>query len=149
MKTSIIVAAVALSAASAATFDMRSSRAPNKRQYAVRSKTWQGIKVGSGSDGWIKRNLRCSRQVFMKIVSLVNMKWSNFHAPLHHNTVFGIEDRVAITLHYSTHSDGLDQTAQLFGTSKTRGHVYIYQVIYILNKFYLREVVALPRTSEE
>ncbi|KAH9124864.1 hypothetical protein AeMF1_004435 [Aphanomyces euteiches] len=142
------MAAIASALAAAESVVAFNSSSRRKHVFALRNRLWKRVKNGSGYDCWIKRNLRWSRSVFTKVVDLITDKWCQMHDPLHHNTTFSIVDRVAITLHYLTHADGFDQTAQVFSTSKTRAFVYTGQVIAIINKFYLKDFVSLPETVQ-
>ena len=84
-----------------------------------------------------------------KIVAKIEASWCKVHQPLHHNTVFGIPDRVACCLHYLTHSDGYKSTGALLGISTTRVRVYCRQVIQILVSCHLSSTVCLPKTHHE
>ncbi|KAH9108300.1 hypothetical protein AeMF1_016514 [Aphanomyces euteiches] len=91
------------------------------------------------------RNLRCSRSVYLEIVQRVESRWDYVHAPLFHNVVFHIPDRVACALHYLTHADGYESTAALFGISLGSARVYTIQICEVLNS-YLKETVSLPKS---
>ncbi|KAF0739178.1 hypothetical protein Ae201684P_012872 [Aphanomyces euteiches] len=149
MKTSVILTAAAFAAASIALLDGRANRAPRSNIYSARSDTWQRVKHSKASTGWFKRHLRCSRNVFDKIVSLIETKWSHVNGPVHYKSSFDVCDRVAVALHYLTHADGFDQTAALFGTSKTRAHCYTQEVISILNDYILGSTIALPSSAQD
>ncbi|KAH9123941.1 hypothetical protein AeMF1_005222 [Aphanomyces euteiches] len=151
MSSSIAVTAAAIAAAVAcvATLDGRSFRSGSVQTYSFRTDTWTTIKNNESASGWFKRNLRCTKRVFEIIVGLVEEKWNDIHESIHHNALFGISDRVAITIHYLTHTDGYDQTALVFGTSKTRAYVYVNQVVAVLNVCYLHDVIRMPSKKGE
>ena len=145
-RTIAIVAAV--SAASAATYDGRSFRKPGETTFSVRTDIWKRVQQSLNSDGWLERNLRCSRSSFEIVVLRVTSNWSKLYSTLHSNTVFSIRDRVAVTLHYLTHSDGFAASGQVFGMSQTRTHEYVTQVTAVILT-YLSDAVHFPRTTKE
>ncbi|ETV73023.1 hypothetical protein H257_12061 [Aphanomyces astaci] len=59
---------------------------------------------------------------------MVEDKWDDVHGPLHHHTTFCVVDRVAVALHYLSHSDGQ----------------YCVQVCKVIRQRYLSAVVCLP-----
>jgi len=151
MDTNAVVctAVVAAVLAVVATLDGRSNRAPRQNTYTVPSITWQTVQNKPRMDAWFTRYLRCTKATFLRIALRVEDHWEEIHKPLHHNTNFLVQDRVAVTLHYLTHSDGYDSTAALFGISKTRTFEYCRQVYQVLTFSILPDVIHLPRTSED
>ncbi|KAH9105449.1 hypothetical protein AeMF1_018731 [Aphanomyces euteiches] len=99
-------------------------------------------------DGWYLRNLRCSKVAFEKIVANVDARWLHVNLPLHHNTVFSIKDRVAVTIHYLTHSDGFAASGQVFGMSSTRAHGYVSEIVAVIMT-YMNHAVRLPKSPAE
>ena len=85
----------------------------------------------------------------VSMVAKIEASWCKVHQPLHHNTLFGIPDRVACCLHYLTHSDGYKSTDTLLGISTTRVRVYCRQFIEILVSCHLSSTVCLPKTHHE
>ena len=150
-KNSIVVCAavIAAAAAVAATVDGHVDRASPTETYTVRDAKWPKIRDDTGMDGWFRRKLRCSRYVYLRIVAKVEDAWASVHKPLHHNTVFGIEDRVACCLHYVTHSDGYDETGTVFGISKTQTRKYVREVVQVLTICYLNEAITMPSSVSE
>jgi hypothetical protein len=76
-------------------------------------------------DGWFSRNFRCSKEAFNVIVARVEERWTEVHPELFRNAHFSIRDRVAVTMHYLTHADGLADSGHIFGISLSRSHVYV------------------------
>ena len=102
----VVVSAIA-AAALVATLDGRADRRSPIQRYSIRTDTWARVQAEPMLKGWFHRNLRCSRRVFDVIAQRIEDRWELRHAPLHHNFVFSIRDRVALTLHYLTHSDNM------------------------------------------
>ncbi|CAK4746168.1 hypothetical protein LEN26_009695 [Aphanomyces euteiches] len=149
MEQASVLCAAVIVAASVVVSDGRCMAKSRQNVYAFRNNKWGQVKENAQSEGWFRRNLRCSRSTYETIVQRVADKWCYVHERLHHNTVFGIDDRVAMALHYLTHADGYDQTAEIFGTSKTRAYMYVCQVVLVVNKCFLSRTVRLPNNSAE
>ncbi|KAG9411333.1 putative nuclease harbi1 [Aphanomyces cochlioides] len=117
-------------------------------RFVLRTETWKTVQSSNEFGGLYKRNLRCSKTTFKAIVSRVQDRWLRVNERNHHNTVFGIRDRVAVTLFYLTHSTGFAEAGQVFGISATRTHHYVRQVTNVVLT-YMEETIALPKTSTE
>ncbi|KAH9067311.1 hypothetical protein Ae201684P_021471 [Aphanomyces euteiches] len=166
MEQASVLCAAVIVAASVVVSDGRCLTKSRQNVYAFQNDKWGQVKENAQSEGWFRRNLRCSRSTYETIVQRVADKWCYVHerlhhntvfgiddrvamALLHHNTVFGIDDRVAMALQYLTHADGYDPTAEIFGISKTRAYMYVCQVVLFVNKCFLSRTVRLPNDSAE
>ena len=112
MGVNLIVLAIAQVIANV---DGRSNRKPISQIFSIRSTTWIQARANPLMEGWFKNNLRCSKHAFGLIVKKVEVKWLAVNNPIKQNTIFKIIDRVAVTIHYLTHSEGYAQTGQVFG----------------------------------
>ncbi|KAF0737409.1 hypothetical protein Ae201684P_006514 [Aphanomyces euteiches] len=140
-----IVVGAALAAAVVAVAEATKASA-RQTTYSTRSDTCSRIKQSNDMDGWYMRNLRCCKDVFLLVVAKISNRWLLKNEPLHHNTIFDIEDRVAVTLYYVTHGDGFAVAGQIFGISSTRDHCYVSQVVAVILSC-LEETVYVPRTT--
>ncbi|KAF0706268.1 hypothetical protein AaE_014197 [Aphanomyces astaci] len=147
--TAVCVAVVAAVGATLMSCDGRSNRAPAIISIVVPSTTWQQVKSDGTYDGWFTRHLRCTHHTFLRIADNIILAWDLVHPPLRHNSRFRIDDHVASTIYYLTHSDGFDTTTVVFGISKTRAYEYYKEVILVLQLCFLAEVVHMPRTQAD
>ncbi|KAF0714906.1 hypothetical protein AaE_011466 [Aphanomyces astaci] len=113
-------------------------------KFTVKPSAWNTVKTDHTYAGWYKTHLRCGPSVFFIIAQKVEDKWDDVHSPLHHHTTFCVVDRVAVALHYLSHSDGYSTTAALFGISLTCARQYCVQVCQVIRQRYLSAVVCLP-----
>ena len=151
MNTNVAVCAAVIAAAAAvvASLNGHENRESPSEEISVRSDKWPKIRDDPRRDGWYRQNLRCGRYVFLQIVENVQVSWTKVHPALHHNTVFGIADRVACCIHYLTHNTGYETIGEIFGISKTRCYNYCLQVMQVLTECHLSDTVALPKTPSE
>ncbi|KAF0727976.1 hypothetical protein Ae201684_014085 [Aphanomyces euteiches] len=140
--------AAVIPATAAATGDGRSSRAEPCTKFSILSRGWSDVQAQDRMDGWFQRNFRSSQGAFELIVRRVEIKWSDVNDPLHHNAVFSIKDRVAVTLHYLTHSGGFAESGQVFGISESRAHCYVGEVVSVILLF-LQDTIHLPQSVDE
>ncbi|KAF0703994.1 hypothetical protein AaE_015158 [Aphanomyces astaci] len=131
------------------TLDGRSFRAPITNHFVIPSNTWTIVQNSPIHDAWFIRHLRCTRGTYQRICQNVEVAWQRVHPPLHHHNTMSVNDRVACTLHYLTHSGGYESTAALFGISKTRAYEYCNQVALVIQLCYVLETIVLPSSREE
>ncbi|KAF0702872.1 hypothetical protein AaE_015662 [Aphanomyces astaci] len=131
-ETAECAAVLAAVTAALTPFDGRSNRGPIENNFVVPNNTWLLVKSTTSLNAWFTRHLRCPRPTFNRIVDSIGTAWPTVHPALHDLNHFGIDDRVACTLHYLTHSDGYESTAALFGISKTRAYEYCNQVFAVV-----------------
>lgn len=144
-----VVFAATMSAIAAATDDGRANRADPVHKFNIRTDTWARVQAQADMfSGWYQRNFSCSPAAFDAIVIRIEDRWEHVNSLPHHNAVFSIKDRVAVTLSYLTHSDGFADAGQVFGISESRAHSYVSQVVSVL-LLYLEESIHLPNTCGE
>jgi hypothetical protein len=132
------------------TLDGRSNRQPIQRLFTIRTDTWALVNQNPLYDsGWFQENFRCTKAVFDAIATRIEDRWHEVNEELHHNTVFRIRDRVAVTMHYLTYEGSLRASGQVFGLSKSSAWRYVQEVLLVLNECYLRETIRLPNTQQE
>lgn len=149
MTATEITVIMAVMGAVTATRDGRKNRKPIQRYFSKRSTVWKDIFEDDRYDtGWFVRELRCKKQTFLWIVQKVEDRWRQIHKYPHHNSVFKVVDRVAVTMHYITHADGYDQAGSIFGMGKSSVFRYVKEVIEVLIT-YSKEVISLPSSREE
>ena len=81
---------------------------------------------------------------FEIIYGLVERNWNAVHEPLHHNAVFLIRDRLAVTMFYLTHPGGLTVAASIFGMSKATALRSVREVVEVVISTILPRVIRLP-----
>lgn len=100
-------------------------------------------------DGWFRDTFRCSWQSFEGIVSLVEAEWDSFHGPIHHNARFFVRERVAVLLHYVTHSGAIVDSAKVFGMSRSSAFRFIEEVSDIIIDRMGPRFISLPKSNDE
>ncbi|ETV64339.1 hypothetical protein H257_18758 [Aphanomyces astaci] len=147
--TAVCAAVLAAVTAALTPFDGRSNRGPIENNFVVPNNTWLLVKSTTSLNAWFTRHLRCPRPTFNRIVDSIGTAWPTVHPALHHLNRFGIDDRVACTLHYLTHSDGYESTAALFGISKTRAYEYCNQVFAVVQLCFVLDTISMPTTHAQ
>jgi len=130
--TATIAATIAAATASISIIAFQSSlprrRRPRETLYTVRGNDWDTVRNDPDFDGWFRENMRCTQFAFKKIVERIEERWLLVNKELDRaRTVFDIETRVGVTLHFLTHEGSYRQSAQVFGTSKTQAYNYVKQ----------------------
>jgi hypothetical protein len=128
--------------------DGRSSRSSRKQRYTYVNATWKQVLKSAESGGWFTQTLRMERSYFEAIVLRVERRWLEKFEPLGPNVTWDIQDRVAVAIHYYTHSSNLATTGAVFGISKTSVHRYVWQVTTII-LLYQSETIALPDNNDK
>jgi len=100
-------------------------------------------------DGWYRDQFRCSRDTFDFIENEIRKKWNFINKNPGHNTYFQIKERVAFTIHYLTHGGAIQDSAKVFGMSKTSAQRYLWEVIDVLLVQLSPEYLHLPRNNKE
>lgn len=143
MASTAVVVALAL-------YDGRSYRNSPCKKYSTRVCPWQTVLSDPVLyDSWFRVNFRCGHESFFQIVRIIEASWHHVESIPGPNAVFGIRDRVAVTLHYLSHPGAFNQSNQLFGMGKASAVRYVWQVIRVINQRLLPVLVRLPKTSEE
>jgi hypothetical protein len=102
------VVALAAAVVAVVTQDGRSIRLPPSK--------WNRVKENPRLwEGWMKQHLRCTYESYAAIVRMVEQYWHDVNPELGENAHFLIPDRVAVTLHYLTHSGSFADSAIVFG----------------------------------
>jgi hypothetical protein len=131
--------------------DGRSWKGPKSRRFACR--TSQFSEADSNpifDDGWFPETLRCTKASFNVIVEMIEKEWAIVHRRVPaHNSNFSIRERVAVCIHYLTHSGSLADSAKIFGMGRSSVWRYIEEVIQILITRIGPSVVKLPESLEE
>jgi hypothetical protein len=129
--------------------DGRMRPSERERVFSVRNPVWKLVQSDCKyDDSWFHHHFRCSRSAFDAIVVYVEARWSMYHKTPHHNAVFLVRDRVAVTLHYLTHEGSIYSSGQVFGIGKSQSVVFVREVVTVLAG-YVDDVVRLPFTSDE
>jgi hypothetical protein len=102
------------------------------------------------AEGWFKRELRCSRDFFNIIVHRIETRWEVVNPRIDGaRAVFGVRERVAVTLYHLAHTGTYAESGHAFGMSKTRTMLYVDQVLKVLLLCYEKETIFLPRNVAE
>ena len=123
-----------VSVLSVITGDGRSFRQPSKRRHTCGVSSW-GYVEGTDQyhEGWYRDQFRCKRKTFDVVCDLVQKHWHLCNKPMKHNNKFLIRDRVAVTLHYLTHSESLCEGAKHFGMSLSTASRSVWEVVNVVN----------------
>ncbi|KAF0743277.1 hypothetical protein Ae201684P_000111 [Aphanomyces euteiches] len=108
---------------------------------------WPAVRADSGMDGWFLRYLRCSRKTFFAIAHRLSISWTQVHPPTHVSSRCDVVDRLAITMYYLTHCDGLDCVALIFVIGKTKAYEHILEIVLLIQHAHLSAAVALPSSA--
>jgi hypothetical protein len=131
--------------------DGRSFRSPIERRFSVRNSTWHSVCSDPLLNlGWFKRELRCSRSTFDAIVDRIRQRWTMANPlPDPSRTVFGIDQRVAVTMYYLMHPGSFHSAGAVFGMSKTRTMTYVNEVMKVLIECYGKETIKIPTALQD
>ena len=130
--------------------DGRSWRRPPRRRFSIRRNQFALAASNPALfDGWFRDTFRCSWQSFEGIVSLVEAEWDSFHGPIHHNARFFVRERVAVLLHYVTHSGAIVDSAKVFGMSRSSAFRFIEEVLDIIIDRMGPRFISLPKSNDE
>lgn len=146
---SIIISTVVAFVVITLLVEMDGRNAPRERltRYSIRNSTWKKVVSNELYSGWFRRNLRLSKESFFIIAGAIEDYWHlEYHDP-HHNTIFSIQERVALTIHFLCTESGYATAGNLFGLSRTSAHRYVEQVMNILLKYFIK-IVSFPSTNE-
>jgi hypothetical protein len=81
----------------------------------------------------------------MILAGAIESKWKRLP---HHNAVFSIQKRVAVTLHFLCNEGSYYLSGAVFGISKTMAHTYVDEVIKVLNLYFI-DTITLPKTKSQ
>jgi len=98
------------------------------------------------TSGWFKTKLFMSPETFDYIVDVVLEHWNEHHKPLHHNAIYDIPFRVAITLMYCMSFGGHREVSQAMGCSKKSSVIFFGEVIDILYST-RRQFIKIPKDA--
>src|SRR6185312_13060827 len=91
----------------------RSFRSQGTRRFTVRqSQLTIADSDMAFNNGWFLDQFRCSRASFDFICKLVEQHWLAVNDDINLNAVFFIRERVAVTLHFLTHSGNIVSSAK-------------------------------------
>ncbi|DAZ97782.1 TPA: hypothetical protein N0F65_009528, partial [Lagenidium giganteum] len=130
--TAACVMAVAMAAARTTCSDGRSWANEPQQHYSTVLSPWHEVRQSTQHNGWFLRHLRCPRDVFETLHTRVDSAWKKTNVQLHPRAVFDTYDRLAVAMHYLMHEAGVDQSAALFGMSKTTAWESVQQVIFVV-----------------
>lgn len=129
--------------------DGRATRASIENRFASRISQWYQVRHDvTYYNAWFKDKLRMNKTSFDRIVAEVTEAWPLVNQPLHHNTFFDIEHRVAIALAYYATKGSVHEAATLLGAGRPNSNGYIYEVTQVLVKELRRRYVKMPSTPE-
>ena len=100
-------------------------------------------------EGWFKNHFRCNKSSFDKIVEFITIAWDTVNSAIGHNAHFFHRHRVAVCLHYLTHSGSVVESADVFGMSKASAMRYIDQVISVIIRCLGKKFIRLPESLDE
>jgi hypothetical protein len=125
--------------------DGRSYRQTPSRRYSMRNSLFAVADLNEMyDDGWFRIAFRCNKRSFNSIYEMVSRRWREIHEDVAHNAVFGVRDRIAVTLYYLTHSGSFSETAQVFGMSKSTAVRFFKEITDILVDSMASEIIRLP-----
>lgn len=78
---------------------------------------------------WFKKKIRCTKRSLVLIYQVVLPAWPT---KPRHNSKHSVFKRLALAMTYFAQGGQIDQTASLFGISKTRGLEYVNEAIEAL-----------------
>lgn len=146
---STVVVAVALITVLIVSVDGRKCRFSISRRYSSRVTQWNSVLLYDiYHDGWCRINLRCNMNSFLHIADLIQGKWNEVNSPIGKNAYFFHRERVAVTLHFLTHSGAVHESAQCFGMGKASALRYIDEVIQVILSI-KTQIVSFPKTAEQ
>lgn len=129
-------------------YDGRTFRKPIHNRWITRRSNWEDVEKDELFDnGWYIENLRMNKATFDKIVAMVTSCWDNRNRWPHWNSHFTIRDRLAVTIHYLTHSSNIRQSGQIFGISKSRVVEFMKEVMPIIVHDIRQRHLRLPTTE--
>lgn len=132
-----------------ANLDGRNQRAPISRKFSSRITPWHSVMSHDiYHDGWCQVNLRCNMASFKRIVEIIKLKWSEVNNPIGRNAFFLHRERVAVTMHYLSHSGSIRDSAQCFGMGKASALRYVDEVLRVIISM-KSSVIYFPKSSEQ
>jgi hypothetical protein len=129
-------------------FDGRSCRRPNRNKISYRNDVWESVKNDPRREAWFPKHLRCSKRTFLKVQARISDLWLDIYAMPRPNTRFDMAFRLALTLHYLSSAGGIQESASLFGCSKSSAVRYINQILAV-TKCLSKRIIHLPRNINE
>jgi hypothetical protein len=116
--------------------DGRSFRRKILHRYSIRHNTFARIDADEmHSEGWFKRELRCSRDLFNIIVHRIEARWEFVNPRIDNaRAVFDIRERLAVTLYHQAHTGIYAESGFVFGMSKTRTMLYLRERNHLYSK---------------
>ncbi|OQR84084.1 hypothetical protein ACHHYP_13921 [Achlya hypogyna] len=150
MNEVIVVCTVVVVIAAIVCSDGRAAPSPKSQEFVPEqsSSIWFEVKNNPAMHAWFSRYLRCSRSAFFAIAKRLLTTWPLMHPPIHHLSIFAIEDRLAVALYYLTHCDGYDCTGLIFGIGKTKAYMFTKEVLDLIQLHHLQATIAAPATIE-
>jgi hypothetical protein len=141
---SIVVLGAAM--ASVGSCDGRTFRNPITKLFSSRESSKFRIADSNEmyDEGWFKRELRCSKQYFDRIVGKIELKWNEVNKIPDPKCFFTIREKVGLTLYHLAHTTTYAQSGEIFGISKTRAISFVDEVLKVLLKCYEKESIRLP-----
>jgi hypothetical protein len=129
-------------------FDGRSFRRQSVRRFSIRQSQLGIADADAAFDnGWFFDQFRCSKSSFDSICKLIEEHWLSVNDGISHNAVYFYRERVAVTLHFLTHSGNVVSSAKMFGMSKSSANRFIWQVVEVIGRALKPIYIKLPQSA--